>query len=61
MNKKGLTWNVIVSAIIAVIVLILLIWIFKEQIGQVSKEFLNVIKQTTTNSKEFSEGLKNFK
>lgn len=61
MNKKGLTWNFIVTAIIAVIVLILLIWIFKEQIGQVSKEFLNVIKQTTASSKEFSEGLKNLK
>lgn len=61
MNKKGLTWNFIVTAIIAVIVLILLIWIFKEQIGQVSKQFLNVIKQTTTSSKEFSEGLKNLK
>jgi len=59
MNKKGLTWNVLVTAIIAIIVLIVIIVIFKDQISEITKQFLSVIKQTGTSSKEFSEGIKN--
>ena len=55
MNKKGLAWGTIVTAIIAIIVLMTLIWIFRDQISEISKQFLSVIKQTTASSKDFSE------
>ena len=55
MNKKGMAWGTIVTAIIAIIVLMMLVWIFREQISEISKQFLSVIKQTTASSKDFSE------
>ncbi|MBU2639186.1 MAG: hypothetical protein KKG75_00595 [Nanoarchaeota archaeon] len=59
MNKKGLAWGMIVTAIIAILVLVILVWIFREQLTGISEQFLNVIKQTSASSKDFSEEIKN--
>ncbi len=58
MNKKGLTWNTIVTAIIVVIVLVTLIWIFREQIGSITDNFSGVTEQVTDSTKGFTEDLK---
>ena len=58
MNKKGLTWSTIVTAIIALIVLIFIVWIFREQIQGISKQFLSVIKQTGASADDFSKNVK---
>jgi len=58
MNKKGLTWSTIVTAIIVLIVLVTIIWIFREQIGDISEKFSEIIKQTGASSEEFSESIK---
>ena len=57
MNKKGMSWSVIVTAIIALIVLLFVIFIFKEQIGELFKNFLNIVKMTTSGSEEFSKSI----
>ena len=58
MNKKGLAWGTIVTAIVALVVLLIIIWIFKEQISEVSSKFFDIIKQTGTNAEDISESIK---
>lgn len=58
MNKKGVAWGTIVTAIVALIVLLIIIWIFKEQISEVSSKFFEIIKQTGGNAEDFSESIK---
>lgn len=58
MNKKGMAWGTIVTAIIALIVLVTLIWIFREQIGAISDKFFEIIKQTDSSTEEFSRSIK---
>jgi len=60
MNKKGLTWTTLVTAIIAIIVLILVVWVFREQIDAIGKQFMGIIKQTGTSGKEFNQDLGRF-
>jgi hypothetical protein len=48
MNKKGMTWSTIVYAIIAVIVLITLVWIFQEQITEVYKGMMGILNPTVS-------------
>jgi preprotein translocase subunit SecG len=58
MNKKGLAWNTIVTATIVLIVLVTLIWIFREQIGEIVSKFSGVTEQVTGSTKGFTEDLK---
>lgn len=58
MNKKGMTWSNIVYAIIALIVLITLVWIFRKQINDIFKSLLNIIKTTTAGSEEAGKNIK---
>lgn len=46
MNKKGLTWSNVVYAIIAVVVLITLVWIFRKQINDIFRSLMGIIKTT---------------
>jgi DNA-binding transcriptional regulator of glucitol operon len=57
MNKKGMSWNVIVTAIIVLVVLLFLIWIFRDQISAISSKFLGIINQTGAGAGEFSDEL----
>ncbi len=52
MNKKGLIWGNVVYAIIAVIVLITLVWIFRKQINEILKSLFSIINTTTTGAEE---------
>ena len=58
MNKRGITWDVIIYGIIAVIVLIAIVLIFREQLNALYKSFIGIIKQTSISSNEATEGLK---
>ena len=58
MNKKGLTWSTIVYAIIAVVVLIVLIWIFQDQINQIFKSLMGIIKGTTAESEDLGNKIR---
>ncbi len=58
MNKKGVAWGTIVTAIVALIVLLIIVWIFKEQISEVSSKFFEIIKQTGDNAGDLSESIK---
>jgi len=58
MNKKGLMWSNVVYAIIALIVLITLVWIFRKQISEVFGSLFNIIKTTTTETKEVGKNIK---
>jgi len=57
MNKKGLTWGTIVSAIIAIIVLIAIVWIFRKQINEIYKDLTGIIKSVTSGGDEVGKGL----
>ena len=57
MNKKGLTWNEIVYAIIAVIVLITLVWVFRKQINEVFRSLMEIIKTTTAGAEETGKNI----
>ncbi|MBS3151415.1 hypothetical protein J4443_03500 [Candidatus Woesearchaeota archaeon] len=57
MNKKGLTWNEIVYAIIAVIVLITLVWVFRKQINEVFRSLMGIIKTTTAGAEETGKNI----
>lgn len=46
MNKKGLMWSNVVYAIIAIIVLVALVWIFRKQINEIFRSLMGVIKTT---------------
>lgn len=58
MNKKGIAWSTIIYAIIGVIVLVTLVWIFREQINEIYKSFMQIITTTGSESKEVGESLK---
>ena len=58
MNKKGLMWSNVVYAIIALIVLITLVWIFRKQISEVFGSLFNIIKTTTTETEEVGKNIK---
>jgi len=44
MNKKGIEFDYLIAAIIAVIVLIVLIFIFRESISAAIKPWFNILK-----------------
>lgn len=52
MNKKGLTWDNVVYAIIAIVVLIALVWIFRKQINDIFRGLMSIIKTTTGGAEE---------
>jgi hypothetical protein len=58
MNKKGMTWGTIVYAIIALIVLITLVWFFRDQINEIYKGFTNIIQGTTAGTEELGDQIK---
>ena len=58
MTKKGMTWGTITGAILAIVILLILVLIFREQISAISEKFLDVIKQTDSSGSGFSESLK---
>ena len=58
MNKKGVTWSTIIYAIIAIVVLLVIVWIFREQVNEISKSLMNLIKTTTAGSEDVGKGLK---
>ncbi|MBS3157395.1 hypothetical protein J4442_04485 [Candidatus Woesearchaeota archaeon] len=58
MTKKGMTWGTITGAILAIVILLILVLIFREQISAISEKFLDVIKQTGSSGSGFSESLK---
>ncbi len=58
MNKKGMAWGTITTAIIAILILLILVYIFREQISAISKNFLGIIKQTDAGASGFSESIK---
>ena len=51
-------WSNVVYAIIAVIVLIALVWIFREQINEIFKSLMGIIKTTTTGAEDASRNIK---
>ena len=58
MNKKGITWSTIIYAIIAVIVLITILWVFREQMNDIYKSLTGILKTTTAEGESVSEGFK---
>ena len=52
MNKKGLMWSNVVYAIIAVIVLIGLVWMFRKQLNEIFKSLMGIIKSTNVGAEE---------
>ncbi len=58
MNKKGLTWSNIVYAIIALVVLITLVWIFRKQINEIFRSLSGIIKTTTIGAEEAGKDIK---
>ena len=58
MNKKGVVWSTVIYSIIAIIVLITLVWIFRSQITEVYKSLTNIIGLTTSQSEEVGKNLK---
>jgi uncharacterized integral membrane protein len=57
MNKKGVTWSVIIYGIIAIIVLITLVWIFREQMNEVYKGITTVFKPAVAGTEEASKAI----
>lgn len=57
MNKKGLMWSNVVYAIIAIIVLVALVWIFRKQINEIFKNLMGIIKTTTAGAEETSKNI----
>ena len=53
-----MTLSVVIYAIIALIVLITLVWIFREQVNEIYKSFMSIIKITTSESEQVGEGFK---
>lgn len=58
MNKKGMTWSTIIYAIIAVIVLVTIVWMFRKQIDEIYRSLVNIIKITTGESEQVGKGLR---
>ena len=58
MNKRAMTWSTIVYAIIAVVVLVVIIWIFQDQINQIFKSFMAIIKGTTAESEDLGNKIR---
>jgi len=57
MNKKGLTWETIIYAILALIVLVTVIWMFRTQIGAIFKSMSEIIQTTTIESEQVRKGI----
>ncbi|MEK6856465.1 MAG: hypothetical protein AABX49_00460 [Nanoarchaeota archaeon] len=57
MNKKGLTWDNIVYAIIAIVVLVVLVWIFRKQINDIFRSLISIIKTTNTGVDELGKDI----
>jgi Na+-driven multidrug efflux pump len=58
MNKKGVVWSTIIYAIIGIIVLIAVVWIFRKQINEIYTNFSGIIKTTSSESEEVGKGLR---
>ncbi len=58
MNKKGVTWSTVIYSIIAIIVLITIVWLFRTQITEVYKSLTNIIGLTTSESEEVGNSLR---
>ena len=58
MNKKGVTWSTIIYAIIAIVVLLVIVWIFRTQVNEIYMSLSNIIKTTTAGSEDVGKGLK---
>ena len=59
MNKKGaITWEQIMYAIIAVIALVVLAWIFRDYINQVTGGFGNILDPIARESEQVEEGIR---
>jgi len=59
MNKKGITFNYTIAAIIAVIVLITLVWIFRESVSAAIKPWFNIIEGVGGSGEEIEKGIEN--
>jgi len=57
MNKKGMAWSTIVYAIIAIIVLVVIVWIFRKQINEIYKSFMGIIKGATAGSEDIGKSI----
>ena len=58
MNKKGIAWSTVIYSIIAIIVLVTLVWMFRSQITEIYKSLTNIIGLTTSESEEVGKNLK---
>ena len=58
MNKKGIAWSTVIYSIIAIVVLITLVWMFRSQITEIYKSLTNIIGLTTDQSEEVGKNLK---
>lgn len=52
-----MVWGTVVTAIIAIIVLIAIAWIFREQINAIYKSLTGIIKGVTVGSDEVGKGI----
>ena len=58
MNKKGIAWSTVIYSIIAIIVLVTLVWMFRSQITEIYKSLTNIIGLTTSESEEVGKNLR---
>jgi len=57
MNKKAMTWSMMIYMIIGLIVLITIIIIFRSQINQIYQSLTNIITGTTAGTDEIGKGI----
>ena len=57
MNKKGVTWGYIVAAIIAIIVLITLIWMFRASLSESIKSWFTIIDSVGGGGEEIGKDI----
>jgi len=58
MNKKGITFGYVIAAIIAVIILITLVLVFRESLDSVLEPLKNIIGSTNVTGSEVGEQIK---
>jgi len=58
MNKKGITFGYVIAAIIAVIILITLVLVFKESLRASLEPLFGIIKSTNATGSEVGERIK---
>ncbi len=59
MNKKGIAFNYTIAGIIAVIVLIILIWIFRDTVSAALEPLFNIIRGVNNTSGDIGAEISN--